>query len=257
MWQVLMGKTVSTPATPTPQPQVSPLAAYAALTLSVGSSGPAVVALQKALGGLVADGRFGSLTQARVKAYQTTKKVPATGVVTPAIWVLLIGKPRVAAPAPRPASAPVAAATGSYTTAYTAVKATTLRIGSKGTAVSVLQKGLGGVAVDGNFGPATEARVKAVRATLGLPVIGVADAALWAKLEAREHPLLTYWRTSLKVGSTGAAVVALQKALKITADGNFGSGTLAAVKAAQARAKLTQTGVVALLTWQAIEAQMR
>jgi peptidoglycan hydrolase-like protein with peptidoglycan-binding domain len=137
------------------------------------------------------------------------------------------------------------------------VKATTLRIGSKGTAVSVLQKGLGGVAVDGNFGPATEARVKAVRATLGLPVIGVADAALWEKLEAREHPLLTYWRTSLKVGSTGAAVVALQKALKITADGNFGSGTLAAVKAAQARAKLTQTGVVALLTWQAIEAQMR
>jgi peptidoglycan hydrolase-like protein with peptidoglycan-binding domain len=257
MWQVLMGKTVSIPATPTPQPQVSPLAAYAALTLSVGSSGPAVVALQKALGGLVADGRFGSLTQARVKAYQTTKKVPATGVVTPAIWVLLIGKPRVAAPAPRPASAPVAAATGSYTTAYTAVKATTLRIGSKGTAVSVLQKGLGGVAVDGNFGPATEARVKAVRATLGLPVIGVADAALWEKLEAREHPLLTYWRTSLKVGSTGAAVVALQKALKITADGNFGSGTLAAVKAAQARAKLTQTGVVALLTWQAIEAQMR
>lgn len=257
MWQVLMGKSVSTPSTPTPKPAASPLTSYAGLTLSVGSSGPAVVALQKALGGLVADGRFGPLTQARVKAYQATKKVSATGVVTPATWALLIGKASIQAPAPKPAPAPAAAATGSYTTAYTAVKTTTLRIGSKGTAVSVLQKALGGLAVDGNFGPATEARVKAVRATLGLPVIGVADAALWAKLEAREHPLLTYWRTSLKVGSTGAAVVALQKALKITADGNFGSGTLAAVKAAQARAKLTQTGVVALLTWQAIEAQMR
>ena len=34
-----------------------------------------------------------------------------------------------------------------------------------------------------------------------------------------------------------------------TADGRFGPGTLSAVKAAQARAKLSQTGVVATLTW--------
>ena len=59
-----------------------------------------------------------------------------------------------------------------------------------------------------------------------------------------------------KRGSSGANVVALQKALRITADGSFGPGTETAVKAAQTRAKLATTGVVATLTWRAIEKQM-
>ena len=50
--------------------------------------------------------------------------------------------------------------------------------------------------------------------------------------------------------------MALQKALRITADGSFGPITEAAVKAVQLNAKLTQTGVVGTLTWKAVEARM-
>ena len=70
------------------------------------------------------------------------------------------------------------------------------------------------------------------------------------------HPLLPYWGTVLKRGSTGTAVKALQKALRVTVDGSFGPVTEAAVKAVQLKAKLTQTGVVGTLTWKAVEAQM-
>jgi peptidoglycan hydrolase-like protein with peptidoglycan-binding domain len=61
----------------------------------------------------------------------------------------------------------------------------------------------------------------------------------------------------LRVGSQGIAVTLLQRALKVTADGVFGPGTQAAVKALQQRAKLASTGVVATVTWQALEAELR
>jgi peptidoglycan hydrolase-like protein with peptidoglycan-binding domain len=87
-------------------------------------------------------------------------------------------------------------------------------------------------------------------------VTGVVDAKTWAALELTTHPLLPYWGTVVKRGSTGATVVALQKALRITADGSFGPATEAAVKSVQATAKLSQTGVVGTLTWKAVEARM-
>ena len=83
------------------------------------------------------------------------------------------------------------------------------------------------------------------------------DAKVWKALEARDYPLLAYRATVLKRGATGTAVVALQKALRITADGQFGPQTETAVKALQARAKIARTGVVASLTWQVLEAEMR
>jgi peptidoglycan hydrolase-like protein with peptidoglycan-binding domain len=70
------------------------------------------------------------------------------------------------------------------------------------------------------------------------------------------HPLLPHWGKVLKRGSTGAPVVALQKALRITADGSYGPKTEAAVKALQKAARLTQTGVVGTVTWKAVEARM-
>ena len=59
----------------------------------------------------------------------------------------------------------------------------------------------------------------------------------------------------LKVGSRGAAVTALQRALGITADGVYGSQTQAAVKAFQKRVRLTQTGIVTSVTWDALGRQ--
>jgi len=80
---------------------------------------------------------------------------------------------------------------------------------------------------------------------------------MWRALDARDHPLRAEYSSVLRSGSRGAAVTALQKALRISADGAFGPATQKAVKALQARAKLAQTGVVATLTWQALEAELR
>jgi peptidoglycan hydrolase-like protein with peptidoglycan-binding domain len=132
-----------------------------------------------------------------------------------------------------------------------------LKVGSTGTAVRVLQRALGGLAVDGAYGPRTAAAVSAFQKAHKLKATGVTDAKVWKALEARDYPLLAYRTTVLKKGSSGAAVVALQKALRIGADGQFGPQTEAAVKALQGRAKLARTGVVASLTWQALEAELR
>src|SRR5690606_31414961 len=90
-----------------------------------------------------------------------------------------------------------------------------------------------------------------------LSITGVTDRKVWQALEDRDYPLRAHYNTVLKVGSRGSAVVALQKALRVTADGAFGPKTQAAVKALQGRAKLARTGVVASVTWKALEAELR
>ncbi|EAP97511.1 hypothetical protein JNB_18613 [Janibacter sp. HTCC2649] len=244
-WKALMG-TTPTPTTP-PAPTTSPLSAYAKSVIQRGSKGPAVIALQKALR-ITADGSFGPGTETKVKAYQTSKGISPTGVVASATWAALMGQ--------TPTTTPPPATTSPTSTEFTAYKSTMLSAGSKGTAVKVLQAGLGGLAVDGAFGQATVGAVKALQTRWGLPASGVVNLKTWNRLELTVHPLIPYWATVAKSGSKGANVVALQRALRITADGNFGPATLAAVKAAQARAKLSQTGVVATLTWKAVEKQM-
>lgn len=241
-WEALIAATSS--------PTTHPLAPYANLTIKRGSTGAAVTALQKALK-ITADGSFGPATETAVIAYQKSKGLTASGVVGPSTWAALMGQSSTSTP-----TAPPPTSTTSTSTAFTPYKSTVLKSGARGTAVKVLQTGLGGVAVDGSFGPATLARVKWFQGTVGLSATGVVDKATWDKLELKVHPLYPYWGTVAKRGSTGANVKALQKALKITADGSFGPGTETAVKAAQTRAKLATTGVVATLTWQAIEKQM-
>ncbi len=236
--------TPAPPATPAPHP----LAAYAKTTIRKGATGAAVSALQKALG-LKVDGVFGLSTENAVKAFQTRRNLPANGVVGPTTWTALM-KP-VAPPTP---SSP---GTTSATTPYTALKSTVLKVGSQGNAVKTLQRALGGLAVDGAYGARTAAAVKGFQKARKLAQTGVTDARVWQALEDRDYPLRGYYGTVLKVGSKGTAVVALQKALRIGADGAYGPQTQAAVKALQGRAKLARTGVVATLTWKALEAELR
>ncbi|MBD3782537.1 MAG: peptidoglycan-binding protein [Micrococcales bacterium] len=257
VWNALMGKPVTVPASST---TTSPLAKYSGLTLRLWSRGEAVKAVQRTIGGLVVDGSFGPKTLARVKVWQKAKGLPVDGVVDARDWkVLMGGKATTAAVS---SGRPVAASTtpaagGAATTEITASKGHVLRRGSAGSAVSVLQRALGGLAVDGHFGPATQARVISFQRSAHLPATGVVDRKTWDAVERAAHPLLPYWNTVLKRGSRGAAVVALQKALRVTADGSYGPATEAAVKAAQRAAHLAQTGVVATLTWKAVEARMR
>ena len=229
-----------------------PLAKYSTLTLKLWSKGEAVKALQKAIGKLTVDGSYGRLTEARVKEYQKAKGLPVTGVTDAKVWKALMAPTPVSAPS---TSTP-ATTSSALATEFTAYKTTTLKVGSNGAAVKVLQRGLGGLVVDGSFGSKTLAAVKAFQTSRKLSVTGVVDAKTWAALELKVHPLLPHWGTVLKRGSKGTAVVALQKALRITADGSFGPKTEAAVKALQKTAKLTQTGVVGTVTWKAVEARM-
>ena len=241
------------------KPPVHPLAKYATTTLKRGSTGAAVVALQKALK-VTADGQFGPQTDASVRAFQNRKKLTANGIVATSTWKALMGQSTAATPSRGSSRAPVAskaAAKPAAATAYASVSKVVLRTGSTGSAVKVLQRALGGVAVDGHYGPRTAAAVSAFQKAHKLKATGVTDAKVWKALEARDYPLLAYRSTVLRKGSSGGAVVVLQKALRITADGHFGPQTESAVKALQGRAKLARTGVVASLTWQALEAELR
>ena len=249
VWNALMGKTVAAPA-PSGTTTTHPLAKYSTLTLKLWSKGEAVKALQKAIGKLTVDGSYGRLTEARVKEYQKSKGLPVTGVTDAKVWNALI------AATPTTSTTTSGSTVTSLATEFTPYKSTQLKLGSTGTAVKVLQRGLGGLVVDGSFGPRTVSAVKAFQSSKGLTATGVVGVATWNAVERKVHPLLPYWGTVLKPGSTGAAVVALQKALRVTADGSFGPLTVAAVKAVQLNAKLTQTGVVGTLTWKAVEARM-
>jgi peptidoglycan hydrolase-like protein with peptidoglycan-binding domain len=229
-----------------PNRLLTTLEKYVGVVLKRGSTGEAVKALQRAIGKLTVDGSYGPLTEARVKEYQKSKGLAVTGVTDAAVWKALMAQTTTTS----------GSVVTSLTTEFTAYKGTVLKLGSTGAAVKVLQRGLGGLTVDGSFGPMTQSAVKAFQSKKGLTVTGVVDARTWTAVELKVHPLLPYWGTVLKPGSTGAAVVALQKALRITADGSFGPLTQAAVKAVQSDAKLTQTGVVGTLTWKAVEARM-
>lgn len=59
----------------------------------------------------------------------------------------------------------------------------------------------------------------------------------------------------LQQGSTGAAVVALQQGLKITADGTFGATTRTALVAFQTKQLIPATGVVDSVVWNRLETQ--
>jgi len=236
--------------TSTAPASTSPLAAYAKTTLRRGSSGAAVVALQKALK-ITADGAFGPKTEASVKAFQARHNLPANGVVGATTWAALMGR-STAAQAPSRSTTPSRTATP-----YTAYLSTVLRSGSRGEAVRVLQRALGGLAVDGAYGPRTVTAVKAFQKKHRLATTGVTDSKVWRALENRDYPLRAYYDTVLRQGSRGTAVVALQKALRITADGAYGPQTVAAVKALQGRARIARTGTVATVTWKALEAELR
>jgi len=66
---------------------------------------------------------------------------------------------------------------------------TLLKRGSRGAAVRELQRLLGGLVVDGDFGPATERAVRAFQKTAGLVVDGIAGPQTMTALKRAQEPV--------------------------------------------------------------------
>ena len=133
-------------------------------TLERGSKGDDVRDLQEALIELdfkpgAVDGVFGVLTESAVKAFQVWAMLAADGVVGPLTWEKLDDADKTDP---------------------------TLKEGSKGVAVRGLQRRLieAGyeLEIDGRFGPATEAAVKAYQEANGLDADGIVGPKTWDAL---------------------------------------------------------------------------
>jgi peptidoglycan hydrolase-like protein with peptidoglycan-binding domain len=260
-------------------PSVPAPVAYA--TLRFGMTSPAVRTLQGKLGSLPTTGFYGTLTRPRVTAYQKFAGLPQTGVADSRTQKTLFtrGWSTTSAVSPARATGPTAptaqtavlrtttgrdtmtayASTSSQpspaiarvdvATSYTAYKSLTIATGSRGAAVRVLQRALGGLAVDGVFGSVTRDKVASLQRSIALPQTGVVTPELWDVLEARDFPFVADRSTVLRAGDTGPQVVAVQRLLGVPQSGVFDLATRDAVKSAQARAGLASTGVVASRTW--------
>jgi peptidoglycan hydrolase-like protein with peptidoglycan-binding domain len=197
------------------------------------------------------------------------KDVNATACPGPDQYAFIHGNAvQSSTPAPRPP-------------ATTTPSAPILRRGSTGASVQQLQTWLATVgfspgAADGDFGPKTEAAVKAFQTSAGIQVDGIAGpetlAHLWGALSARRPGTPTVAsvknpnaavvafitqaaKTVLRVGSKGAFVALLQDLLNkkrgagLRIDGNFGPATKAAVEAFQRGVGIGVDGIVGPLTW--------
>ena len=124
---------------------------------------------------------------------------------------------------------------------------TTVRKGNSGERIKTLQYLLRargyGLTPDGAFGTGTESAVKSFQTARGLGADGVVGRYTWEAL------LL-----NAQNGSSGDAVRAVQSQLAargyaVTVDGNFGVGTVNAVKAFETSSGLLSDGVVDPDTW--------
>jgi peptidoglycan hydrolase-like protein with peptidoglycan-binding domain len=105
------------------------------------------------------------------------------------------------------------------------------------------------LAVDGIFGTMTQRMVRALQVAEAMPATGVVTPEVWDLLEQRDFPFAANRATVLRPGDTGPAVAEIQRVLGVPVTGTYDAATRDAVKAAQARAGLASTGVVASRTW--------
>lgn len=239
--------------TPSPEPATT---TEHSIVLSNGAEGRQVQLLQQALG-IQVDGVYGSETEEAVSKFQTSRGLSVDGVAGPATFAALRGE-----------------GGRSFATSFKSAIATSASTsegesseGGEGDAVSRLQSALR-LPVDGQFGPHTEAAVRRLQARHGLTVDGVVGPATWSVLGIHAGETLTPPPSALAAihhhhahaataaaseeeggEASGSAVERLQKALKLSPDGEFGPATEAAVRRLQARHGLTPDGVVGPATW--------
>ena len=250
----------SSPAQVTVPPTQVPTATPAPF-LTIGSNGDQVRQVQKKLKQLNfykgnVDGDFGKATEKAVIAFQNQYKLTPDGKVGSQTMAKLMSanataKPNAGVTATPKGSSGKATAKPSYN------ENTYLRVGSSGSQVTQMQRRLielgylSGTAT-GQFDAATEAGVIAFQKRNCSYSDGVAGAetlkALYSSSAKKTSNSAATIGASLKEGSKGSDVKRLQNRLKTlgyysgSADGIFGSGTTAAVKAFQKNNGLTADG---------------
>ncbi|MDR2903626.1 MAG: peptidoglycan-binding protein [Clostridiales bacterium] len=156
-----------------------------------------------------------------------------------------------------------------------------LTVGASGDAVRQMQNclnnisasrypSIGTLTADGSFGPATRSAVMEFQRIYGLTQDGVVGPSTWQMIMQEcaysGGPSVDYPGQSLRSGSSGDAVLQIQKCLnniadnypaipKLTEDGKFGPGTTRSVVAFQQIFGLSADGIVGRQTWDKIIAE--
>ena len=258
--------------------------AYPGTALRQGSSGQNVRLVQfwlkiartvySSLNNITVDGIFGSSTAAAVRRFQTYFGLTSDGVVGRTTWNKLYEvyndiANRLLSPSLRPGEYPGV-----------------LRNGSTGTAVrelqfylylmSAYQSSIPSVSIDGRFGAATEAAVRAYQRFAGLTVDGIVGRKTWDSLYGKASALrssgpvvtlkrLPYPGTPLTVGTDSSAVLYYTLLLQRIAyyydsvaspalSSQYTQETADATASAQELLGLPATGVADAETWTAVEA---
>ncbi len=248
-------------------------------TLRYLDNGSAVLSLQQALNQLGystggADGKYGPATKEAVEQFQRNNNLKVDGIAGNATQTLLYQLTGGASATPAPDSG--SSSSGSTTGGLFSGNYATLKYGSRGDRVSVLQKALNDLgfnagSVDGNFGLGTQKAVTSFQKSAGLTQDGLAGRNTLTALERAVSggtvvtpapdtstptpsptPNANGWvipSRTLRKGYTGDDVKSVQSRLQElgyytgSLDGNYGSGTMAAVKAFQGRNGLKQDGI--------------
>jgi len=226
------------------------------------------------------DGVFGISTEDAVKEFQRIFDLTPDGIVGPATWYKILqlynGVKRLNS----------LAAEGIALSDVSAQFPTELSPGDESIYVREFQYFLNvlgenlevipEIAIDGSFGHATEAAVRAFQSAYGLPVTGVVDEETWKELYNAyrgillsspeyygEVPVVLFPGYLLVFGMQGDEISLLQEYLRklstvypeipsVSVTGIFGTATRDAVIGAQNLFGLNPTGIVDALTWDAI-----
>ena len=132
-----------------------------------------------------------------------------------------------------------------------------LKKGSNDPAVRDLQEAMKALGhdpgpIDGVFGEATEAAVKAFQQEKGITVDGIVGKVTWINIDEADQsePILRIGSTGLPVRRAQMSLVGLEVG---GVDGRYGTKTEAAVKKLQQLSNITVDGVVGPQTWLIIE----
>lgn len=224
------------------------------------------------LGRLSVDGIFGPAMTETVKKFQRQFSLTADGVVGRATWYkisyIYVSVKDLAELTSEGETAGGTLSGGSY-------PGSPLREGDTGAQVEQIQFWLATLAqfsssipsptVDGIFGPATTAAVRAFQRSQGLTADGIVGQNTWTALyreyqSAQSDMGSGYPGSPVRRGDTGDTVKLVQFYLRFAAsnysalpnvavDGVFGSGTETAVRRFQSYFGLTADGVVGRATW--------